>query len=1471
VSATQLEHKIVWTACPYGVTAGGRLRLSVCVGHQLGTQGTISANNPVALTLRQFPIALDWDMQDVRFSVVFADETGKPVATVARGSVTVLNTARNAAIWPNMFDGNTPVQPYSFGDQSNSLSNRPIKTFAADVLNAQISERLGNVIGSALATRPPAATVLHENALGPLVVTPAERKMVQAHIRHYRQKGTTRTQFLQLATGNAQACFQEAYQFHTRSVGAATSATAYQSLPQPPYDFHNAIAALAQMPAIARLLGLIFDLEIALPKHLGLPAMGMVSVAPALVGGQAAPSTYNLRLLHVCPATAYQYEAPLSSSAGNPAGFLARPDPNRPVPQGGDIEQGMLALGNTDLFARVDMDIDGWVLKSVPYVRALQEKAPLNNQESAPPPSTRSAGISICRVQRDQAVTQMLASATAANALMTQLASATASSRGTGAGMNGAATCLYADDLLRGYRPDVYVESLDTWLSLCKRIGLYQIPGTSLDLQIADEGWVAHGSVSQDPTAPSAQPLATGPAIFRWSGYSLAASRPGTPPLTGPAPVPPPSSAFSLKLKGTFCAPSTAMPAVFTPVASEDQPSLPRLRFGERYALRARAVDLAGNSLPFTTTGATGGALATKPAPYSRLEPVPSPVVASGTSTPAIPGDSPARIVILSYYDPTTGTWHTPTPAMRLIMPPIGGVSLAELHGRFDRMSPQDAYALILAKQGTLPGKPYRVPDPDPGNPKHVVPYLADPLARGVAFRGLPGYGIDTLLAVPYEGAWPEVQAIRFTVAPATPQHPGSHPASAGSNGNAALPTVQRAPAPLTVYLEKAEQQTILVSSAIEPAIASLGQTGAEEIMAHWQSLASSWLPQTGSRRDLLAAQQQWHGNTEQQLRRLAQNGAFWWITPPHEITLVHAVQVPLLTPAFPPGGLLVNRALGQTFAELRGSPIDVDGKSTSKIEVLAQWSEWVDEPQSNAPPYQRGGGDQKHPAALARILERKLDPTDTKFELQVSRGAVAGPVLPLQEFGDTKYRLIAYSCKVTTRFAEYFPPPVGDGPPLTFSLDGPPTLVEIPSSAPPSAPLVRYVVPAFGWSSQSNRDFSGLTWNVSTRKGNLLRIYLERPWYSSGDDEQLAIVCGQTGSAAAGDVGLDNDPRDALVTHRGTDSVYWRWPDHNLFGAQYSESSCDPGELPKGQKCPPPSLTYGPVDTPAAPCLLPQEPGASWFNNAVAWTEDLGLVELSGLPASYNKVSAASFLVDYDARRDLWYADVDMDLADAQFPFLRLALARFQPHAMTADPSDPSTDCRLSRVVLADFVQVAPDRVATVLHYDPHKGPHTTPIQISGPRYTTIGMREPNITAMLEYKQPGNPGGDLWTPAVLDQHGGAVSVRLAVTPALNSDMSQTGSLWPSGNTIEMPAAGAAADGGWDTFSAAGTLQPQADQTLLGDAHASYRVVIREYESFGTDPMQSSIVAQPGPLDLDSPAGARLVYAAAIEVWTPGT
>src|SRR5262249_55283222 len=59
------------------------------------------------------------------------------------------------------------------------------------------------------------------------------------------------------------------------------------------------------------------------------------------------------------------------------------------------------------------------------------------------------------------------------------------------------------------------------------------------------------------------------------------------------------------------------------------------------------------------------------------------------------------------------------------------------------------------------------------------------------------------------------------------------------------------------------------------------------------------------------------------------------------------------------------------------------------------------------------------------------------------------------------------------------------------------------------------------------------------------------------------------------------------------------------------------------------------------------------------------------------------------DPERKLWYCDIEVDPGDAYYPFVRIALARYQAHSVP--------DAHLSRVVMTDFIQLAPDRTAEV------------------------------------------------------------------------------------------------------------------------------------------------------------------------------
>ena len=89
---------------------------------------------------------------------------------------------------------------------------------------------------------------------------------------------------------------------------------------------------------------------------------------------------------------------------------------------------------------------------------------------------------------------------------------------------------------------------------------------------------------------------------------------------------------------------------------------------------------------------------------------------------------------------------------------------------------------------------------------------------------------------------------------------------------------------------------------------------------------------------------------------------------------------------------------------------------------------------------------------------------------------------------------------------------------------------------------------------------------------------------------------------------------------------------------------------------------------------------GPQHFTRGVAVGEDLPLLED---PAQ--RVSVVGHEVEFDAERDLWICDVELDLGEAYTPFVRLALARYQPSSIAG--------AHLSAVTTAQIVQVTPER----------------------------------------------------------------------------------------------------------------------------------------------------------------------------------
>jgi hypothetical protein len=71
--------------------------------------------------------------------------------------------------------------------------------------------------------------------------------------------------------------------------------------------------------------------------------------------------------------------------------------------------------------------------------------------------------------------------------------------------------------------------------------------------------------------------------------------------------------------------------------------------------------------------------------------------------------------------------------------------------------------------------------------------------------------------------------------------------------------------------------------------------------------------------------------------------------------------------------------------------------------------------------------------------------------------------------------------------------------------------------------------------------------------------------------------------------------------------------------------------------------------------------------------------------------VDVAPHDVFYDEERRLWYCDIEINPHRAYYPFVRLALARYQPVSVNA--------AHLSNIVLADFMSLAPDRWLNVIY----------------------------------------------------------------------------------------------------------------------------------------------------------------------------
>ena len=382
-----------------------------------------------------------------------------------------------------------------------------------------------------------------------------------------------------------------------------------------------------------------------------------------------------------------------------------------------------------------------------------------------------------------------------------------------------------------------------------------------------------------------------------------------------------------------------------------------------------------------------------------------------------------------------------------------------------------------------------------------------------------------------------------------------------------------------------------------------------------------------------------------------------------------------------------------------------------------------------------------------------------------------------LHRFGDTKYRCVSYTAIGTSRYREYFRPMQDEETdllqngklPPRWTRSSPPIMLDILSTAQPESPKVLYVIPTFKWeaSPQGHR-----------RVGGGLRVYLDRPWYSSGDGEQLAVVLYPDARADL------PEQAKAFVTQWGLDPLWEDGPRKFIPSGAISKQTVPQMKLPglnpkviqpRGISEEPDeevtSRAVNPANLQASKAQILKQygvgisnPTPAHFRNAAVVRHDLGIRETasSGLairsrgvprmkiqkkprvqipPQALGRppmpVTICAFDVKPDISRQLWYCDIEMESGNAYFPFVRLALARYQVNSIRG--------AHLSPVVLADFAQLVPDRTASVV-VNP-QDPTQALVTVAGVPGTAGSQRQSKIEVEVEEANPAVDGELGWTP----------------------------------------------------------------------------------------------------------------------------
>ena len=1230
-------------ALPHGVAASGARRVSVVLTPRLdGSAGE---------RLELFPAMLDWPAAIGHPNVFFLVEVEGHGAISTR----VVSARPSSQRWTSLFRPGHSVTP----DPGMGTDERVLITYPYAGLADDLERRYGE-IGAASVTRPPSRSEVlvalddlmqvarrglqgaqtSDEHLGELL------DLAEAQVARRRERRLVDPTFdggppVVLGDGDPAGLSRDLVQFEAfHHVFASHFGQFAADVPgeEPHVDFHKAVAALGDHAWLLRELGLVLDLElVSAPFASSAADPGRLRVVPSWNGHEPEGIEVVSRWV---------------GYVASPTSFHTADRTDRPPEE--SVVDGLVAIGEGG-WDLVQVDVDGGIFKLLGTAATAADRADAASGRGHPVagaealPALRSGGLTLARRSSALALDRSIVD----------------QRRVLGADMDDDQGTLFASDVTRGYRMDVRESRTGSWRSLLARLVEATVDGQPLLPLVHDEGVVRRGvrhTAPPDPSMPPQGPTYVHDALGRWDGWSLAAPHPG------------------LAMSKDSRAPDRDHPET-QPVESHNPPvedgvplsieprvepgSLPRLRYGERYHVRLRTVDLAGNGPSLdeanVVTAADDGHRLVLPFDDAgllvvRYEPVGSPELVCRTMVG--PGESLAHLVIRSdagagvsaaQWAETNGVGGAT--CERHVVPPKVSQLQAERHGMFDpaigtgvgaaamydvasREKGQLHHASTRLRDGTTrqsrarldetPAGHYVI-DPDQGL---VIPYLPDPVAEAVTVFGAPGGPAGELVRMDEDGS---------------SSGPTPVPLDAGAAPEALLRVGFGDPGRWPDLLPF---RLVLADGDAPP---------------RWdpgvRALVLSLLPGGRARIELSCAPSRAHldelaprawargRHPDAAHVELAEAGRVWQISPARHVELVHAVQRPVKAPVI--NLLILSRSPGETSVVLTGT-IGVHGATSERLDLEATWEEpagWG----SDTSPRTR------HAHVFEQPLHLSYDPLPDdlaapsveldaiRYEEMTDRVRLTIPPPPVpgeqvrpartprHELGDTRHRMVAYEAVATSRFREYLPAQVwADASNVTKRSA--PYVVDVPSSAAPFAPPIAQVLPTFAW----QHDVPEGVGTKSVRRGGGLRVYLEPPWFSSGEGELLGVVY-----RPADESGARND----RMTRWGMDPIW------------------DAG-------------------TPTA------WPTVAHAVDAVSKARGLRL------GPDGPQVDVAGYPVAWDNERNLWSSDIALDVRRTHTPFVRLALVRWQPHSLRG--------LELSPLVLSELVQPAPDRLLTILRSGP-------------------------------------------------------------------------------------------------------------------------------------------------------------------------